>query len=319
MAMNRIQFQTGLSLISFMQRFSTDRACEAALLAARWPDGFVCPACGCQRYSYFERGNERLWQCSACRKQTSLLAGTVFEHTKLPLRTWFVALYVLTQTKNNVSALELTRHLGVCYRTAWRMKHKLMEAMATRESRRKLTGVIELDDAYLGGRRRGGRAGRGSENKRPFVAAVATNDAGHPTYVALDPVPSFSKQALADWARARLAPQSDVISDGLGCFRAVVDMDHAHTVIACADPRARCDVTGAKWVNTVLGNVKRALDGTYHWFNFFKYSHRYLGEAAWRFNRRFELPALLDRLLCAAVACEPRSERTLRSVPAFGS
>jgi len=319
MPMNRIQFQGGLSMVEFVQSFSSEADCQAALLAARWPNGFVCPACGSKRHSYFERGNERLWQCSACRKQTSLLAGTVFQHTKLPLRTWFVALYVLTQTKNNVSALELTRHLGVCYRTAWRMKHKLMEAMASREADRKLGGLVEIDDAYLGGRLRGGTAGRGSENKRPFVAAVATNDEGHPTYVALDPVPTFSKKALADWASKRLAPQTDVFSDGLGCFRAVVDLDHAHTVISCADPRERCETTGARWVNTVLSNVKRSLDGTYHWFDFFKYSHRYLAEAAWRFNRRFDLSALLRRLLHAAAACEPRPERMLRDVPAFGS
>jgi len=131
MPMNRIQFQSGLSLVDFMRRFGTDDACQAALVAVRWPGGFVCPECGARRHSYFERGRERLWQCSACRKQTSLLSGTVFEHTKLPLRTWFVALYVLTQTKNNVSALELTRHLGVCYRTAWRIKHKLMVSMIT--------------------------------------------------------------------------------------------------------------------------------------------------------------------------------------------
>ncbi len=224
MAMNRIQFQAGLSLVDFMHRFSTDRACEAALLAARWPGGFVCPKCGSKRYSYFERRKERLWQCSSCRRQTSLFAGTVFEHTKLPLRTWFIALYVLTQTKNNVSALELSRHLGVSYSTAWRMKHKLMEAMTSAEASRKLAGLVELDDAYLGGRRRGGKAGRGSENKRPFVAAVATKDDGHPIHVALDPVPSFTNEATADWARIRLAPNTDVFSDGLGCFRAVVDL-----------------------------------------------------------------------------------------------
>ena len=319
MPMNRVQFQRGLSMAEFVRSFGSEADCQAALLAARWPRGFVCPACNSQRYSYFERGNERLWQCSACRKQTSLLAGTVFEHTKLPLRTWFVALYLLTQTKSNVSALELTHHLGVCYRTAWRMKHKLMEAMASREATRKLGGLVQIDDAYLGGELQGGTAGRGSENKRPFVAAVSTTDDGHPRFVALDPVPSFSKAAITEWASKRLAPQTDVFSDGLGCFRAVVDLDHAHTVLRCDNPRARCDATGAKWVNTVLGNVKRALDGTYHCFDFFKYSHRYLAEAAWRFNRRFDLSALLRRLLHAAAACPPRPERVLRDVPAFGS
>ncbi|EQD55650.1 ISXo5 transposase transposase [mine drainage metagenome] len=92
-----------------------------------------------------------MWQCSACRHQTTLLSGTLFEATKLPLRTWFLALYLLTQSKTNVAALELMRHLGVCYRTAWRIKHKLMQAMTEREAGRQLGGLVQIDDAYLGG------------------------------------------------------------------------------------------------------------------------------------------------------------------------
>ena len=319
MSMNRVQFQRGLSMVEFMQSFGSEPDCQAALIQARWPGGFVCPECGSKRHSYFERGKERIWQCSACRKQTSLLAGTLFEHTKLPLSTWFIALYLLTQSKTNVSMLELTRHLGVCYRTAWRMKHKIMEAMACREASRKLGGLVQIDDAYLGGELKGGKAGRGSENKRPFVAALSTTEEGHPRYVALDPVASFTKKAITAWAAERLAPKTDVYSDGLSCFSSVVDLDHAHTVIRCADPRARCEAAGSKWVNTVLSNVKRALDGTYHSFNVFKYSHRYLGEAAWRFNRRFDLRALLRRMLYAAAVCPPKPERMLRDVPVFGS
>ena len=317
MAMNRMQFQHGQSLVEFIRRFGSEQACEAALFAARWPRGFVCPACHSRRHSTFRRGNARLWQCSDCRKQTSLRAGTVFENSKLPLNIWFLGIYLHTQSKTNMAGLELMRHLGVCYRTAWRMKHKLMEAMAKRESHRRLYGVIELDDAYLGGRRRGGKAGRGSENKRPFVAAVSTDKQGHPVHVALDPVPAFSKQAIRDWAAARLGPDTDVYSDGLGCFAALTDLGHAHAVIRCRDPRARCEVMGSKWVNTVLGNLKRALDGTYHSFKFFKYSHRYLAEATWRFNRRFHLERLVDHMLDAAVACKPCTEGDLRAVPAY--
>lgn len=106
-----------------------------------------------------------MWQCSACRHQCSLRAGTVFENTKLPLTTWLLAPYLLSQSKTNLSALELMRHLGVCYRTAWRLKHKLMQAMTEREATRRLGDLVQVDDAYLGGERNGGKAGRGSENK----------------------------------------------------------------------------------------------------------------------------------------------------------
>ncbi|PPV00926.1 IS1595 family transposase, partial [Xanthomonas axonopodis] len=104
----------------------------------------------------------------------------------------------------NLSALELMRHLGVSYPTAWRMKHKLMQAMSQREANRKLGGIVQLDDAYLGGERNGGKAGRGSENKRPFVIAVETTEDARPLRAVMDPVPGFTKAALSEWIGQRL-------------------------------------------------------------------------------------------------------------------
>lgn len=316
MAMNRLQFQPGLSLPAFLRRYGTEAACENALQQARWPEGFVCPACASTRYSRFEHRGRALWQCTACRKQSSLRAGTVFDNTKLPLTTWLLALYLLSQSKTNLAALELMRHLGVCYRTAWRIKHKLMQAMSERDAGRRLGGLVQVDDAYLGGERNGGKAGRGSENKRPFVIGVSTDEAGHPQHAVIDPVPGFTKTALADWAKRRLHPGTDVYSDGLHAFAAVIDLGHAHTVIE-ASGRAATEQEHSRWVNTVLSNVKRSLDGTYHAFAFCKYAHRYLAEAAWRFNRRFQLQALVPRLLVAAARGQVWSESKLRNVPVY--
>ncbi len=317
MAMNPIQFQRGLSLLEFMQRYGSEAACERALRKARWPHGFICPQCAASMHSRFVRHGQRYWQCSVCHRQTSLHAGSVFANTKLPLTSWFLAMYLLTQSKTNLAALELTRHLGVCYRSAWRMKHKLMEAMAEREAPRRLDGFVELDDAYLGGERSGGKPGRGSENKRPFVIAVSTNELGRPGMAVIEPVSGFTTAALTNWARRRLAPDAEVYSDGLGAFRAVVPLGHAHTVIEAGGGRAATEAEGARWANIVLGNVKRALDGTYHAFRFSKYAERYLGEAAWRFNRRFRLEALVPRALVAAARCPPWPERKPRDVPVF--
>jgi len=145
MAMNRIQFQPGLSLAGFLDQYATEAACARALRRARWPKGFVCPRCEGRRYSRCaNRHGDRLWQCSACRHQTSLISDTVFASTKLPLTRWFLALYLLTQSKTNMAALELMRHLGVCYRTAWRIKHKVMQAMTEREAQRQLGGVVQM-------------------------------------------------------------------------------------------------------------------------------------------------------------------------------
>lgn len=318
MAMNRVQFQPGLSLPAFLRRFGTESACEQALLKARWPSGFVCAHCAGTHATTFVRRGQTHWQCGGCHRQTSLRAGTLFAHTRLPLTTWFLALYLLTQSKTNVAALELTRHLGVCYRSAWRLKHKLMQAMCEREASRKLGGIVQIDDAYLGGERNGGKAGRGSENKRPFVVAVATDAKGHPGMAVIEPVSGFTTAALTDWFRARLEEDAEVYSDGLGAFRAAIPLGHAHTVIAAGGGRAATEADGARWVNIVMGNIKRALDGTYHAFRFFKYAQRYLGEAMYRFNRRFQMAAMMPRLLVAAARCAPQPERQLRDTPVFG-
>lgn len=106
-----------------------------------------------------------------------------------------MAMQLLTQSKTNVSALELKRQIGVCYRSAWLLKHKVLEAMRLAESGRQLTGRVEIDDAYLGGQRSGGKVGRGSENKVPFVAAIQTTDDGKPHLACLSPRP-FTKASL---------------------------------------------------------------------------------------------------------------------------
>lgn len=318
MAMNRIQFQPGLSLAGFLDQYGTEAACARALRRARWPKGFVCPRCQRRRYSRCaNRHGERLWQCSACRHQTSLISDTLFASTKLPLTRWFLALYLLTQSKTNMAALELMRHLGVCYRTAWRVKHKIMQGMTEREAGRQLGGIVTMDDAYLGGERNGGKAGRGSENKVPFVIALELSDAGHPRQAVMTPVPGFTLKALAVWAQQHLHPNTDVYSDGLGAFRAVIEAGHAHTVVESAGGRAATEAGDMRWLNTVLSNVKRSLDGAYHAFKFSAYIHRYLAEAQWRFNRRFDLKILVPRLLVALARCHPWPERRLRAVTPF--
>ncbi|WP_143001944.1 IS1595 family transposase, partial [Nitrosomonas mobilis] len=164
MAMNRIQFQSGLSMLKFLKDFGTEVQCEQALEVARWSDGFHCPRCNGAAYYVIRDGIRKVFQCRACRHQTSLIAGTVFQGTKLPLTVWFLAIYLVSQAKTGLSSLALKRQLGVSYPTAWLIHHKLMQAMANREERYVLDGRIQVDDAYLGGERAGGKAGRGSEN-----------------------------------------------------------------------------------------------------------------------------------------------------------
>jgi len=137
MARNPVQFQKGMSRAAFQDRFGREDRCHEELVRLRWPDGFACPASQGRKYSFYAA--RRAFQCSLCRRQTSVKAGTLFHKSKLPLSTWFLAIYLLTQSKNDVSALELSRQLGVRYDTAWSMKHKLMGAMQERNKNYKLT------------------------------------------------------------------------------------------------------------------------------------------------------------------------------------
>ena len=132
MARNSVQFQKGLSEAGFEELYGTEAKCRAAVVAWRWPDGFECPVCGGASHS--EISTRGLFQCRACRRQTSPIAGTIFAATKVPLRTWFRAMYHLTQTKQGISSIELARRLGVTQTTAWTIKHKLMQVMMERDA-----------------------------------------------------------------------------------------------------------------------------------------------------------------------------------------
>ncbi|RBE13418.1 IS1595-like element ISXo2 family transposase, partial [Xanthomonas oryzae pv. oryzae] len=125
--------------------------CYRALYRWRWPKGFRCPQCDGRARSRFRRADQVYYQCRGCRHQTTLRAGTLLQSSKLSLRLWMQAMYLLTSSKTNLAALELKRHLGVTYKAAWRMKHKIMQAMTEREEPRKLKGFVQIDDAYLGG------------------------------------------------------------------------------------------------------------------------------------------------------------------------
>ena len=309
--MNRIQFQHGLSMPEFLKDYGTEPQCERVLEAVRWPNGFCCPRCGQAAHYVLRDGVRKVFQCNACRHQASLIAGTVFQGTKLPLTTWFLAIYLISQAKTGLSALALKRQLGVSYPTAWLIHHKLMQVMADREDRYLLEGKVQVDDAYLGGERTGGKVGRGSENKVAFVAAVSLNEEDRPLRVRLTPVPGFTLKVVAAWAKDHLAPGSAVLSDGLACFEAVTEAGCSHqpTVIAGRKPK---EVPEFKWINTVLGNLKTSLSGCYHAFDFRKYATRYLAAFCYRFNRRFDLRSLHRRLLIAAVGTTPQPLRSIR-------
>jgi ISXO2-like transposase domain/Transposase zinc-ribbon domain len=311
MPMNRVQFQKGMPLGEFMRRYGTEEACEQELAEQRWPQGFVCPGCGSREYSNFRRGRLLYYQCCECRHQASLIAGTVMASSKLGLRVWFQAAYVLSQAKNNVSALELMRHLGVCYQTAWAMKHKLMEAMWVRERCRTLKGTVQVDEAFLGGQA-SGRDSLGRKGKVALLAAVQAAPDGKAARVCLSQQPATGEDVVV-FCLNILEPGSVVVSDGAPSFNyAKWNQIAEHQPIVTGGGKQACEIPQLKAVNTVLGNLKTAITGTYHAFKFSKYAERYLAEYQYRFNRRFDLAALMQRLIRAAAHCKPVPVPVLR-------
>jgi ISXO2-like transposase domain len=311
MPMNRVQFQKGLSLTEFLVRFGTEESCERELAQQRWPQGWLCPGCAGGEYSNFRRGRLLYYQCCCCRHQTSLLSGTVLASSKLALRVWFWAAYLLGQAKNNVSGLELSRHLGVCYKTAWSIKHKLMEAMWLGERMRRLQGTVQVDEAFLGGQANG-RDSLGRKGKVAFLVAVSAGEDGKAAQVCLSKQPAKAEDVVVFLLNS-LAPASVVVSDGAPSFNYARWNEIAeHRPIVTGGGKRACEIPQLKAVNTVIGNLKTAIAGTYHAFKWAKYADRYLADYQFRFNRRFDMSSLAQAIIGAAAGCKPTPMRVLR-------
>ena len=310
-----MQFQRGYSLIDLFQHYGTESQCIQALLKWRWPNGFNCPKCSCNQYCYLQK--RKLYQCNECHHQASLISGTIFAQTKLPLTTWFLAIHLITQSKTGLSALALKRQIGVSYNTAWSMKHKIMQVMKERDDSKPLSGVIQLDDVYWGGERRGGKRGRGSANKVPFVAAVSLNNEGHPITINMNVVKGFRLTEISRWAKHHLQPGSTVISDGLACFTAVKDAECNHISVVTGGGPQSVTKTEFAWINTMIGNVKNSMTGTYHAINP-KHLPRYLAEFSYRHNRRFQLEDMMPRFGYIAVRTPPMPYKFLKLAEAYG-
>jgi hypothetical protein len=228
----------------------------------------------------------------------------------LPLTTWFLALYFISQTKTGMSSVELARHLGVQQNTAWMILHKLMSAMADREAGRRLAGHIEVDDAYLGGRLHDQKVGRGSPNKVPFLLAIEKSKDGHPLRVLISVVEGFRKAVIRAWIRHHVEPGSLITSDGLSCFSEVAAQGLDHQAVVTKGDRDVLNTT-FYWTSTVLANLKTSLLGVYHQANR-KYVPRFFALFQYRFNRRMNLVWLITSTLRLAARSAQRPLKILR-------
>jgi transposase-like protein len=198
-------------MVDFMKRFQSEDQCREALFNARWPNGFVCPKCGCGEFYPMSRGSK--CYCRGCGHQESVTAHTIFHGSHTPLTKWFIAIFMMSCDKRGVSAKKLASDIGVSYPTAWLMLHKIREAMSGRESGYMLTRIIEMDDAYFGAPDEGGKRGRGTD-KTPAVIAVQVDEKGRPVYAKAVVVDNLQGATILGAARMIVEPGSEIRTDG---------------------------------------------------------------------------------------------------------
>lgn len=284
------------SFWDWQQHYSDERACLQALIKQRWPDGFKCPRCGHKKVWLLQ--TRHVYECANCHHQTSITAGTLFHNTKLPLKKWFWSLYWISSDKGSISALRLTKLIGVSWLTAQRMLRKLRIAMGDQNSLYKLRGIIELDDAFVGGKRAGKR-GRGAEGKTAILVACEHNH-GKPGFIAMKAVAGITQDSVRQFAQQSIDPGQTVNTDAFAALKVLTE-DHHH-VAKVTPPEMASE--WLPWVHVVISNFKSYLLGTYHGVSG-RYMQEYLDEFCYRLNRRFWENQIPNRLLRLCVSHSP--------------
>jgi transposase-like protein len=282
--------------------FRSEDGCRDYIRRLRWPDGFVCRNCGAIEEPWvMARG---VFRCRACDGETSLTAGTVFQDTRKPLRTWFLAMWFITSQKNGVSALGLQRVLGLgSYETAWTWLHKLRRAMV-RPDRDRLTGEIEVDETYVGGPE---ERKRGREIEKKSIVVVAAEKKGRAIgRIRLKRVKDVSAESLLDFIRESVAPGATIHTDGWKGYAGLpaAGYNHRITIISGGEEQAH-EVMPR--VHKVAALLKRWLLGTLQGGVQQQHLDYYLDEFTFRFNRRRSSARglLFHRLAQQAVAVGP--------------
>ena len=281
---------------AFQKQYATVEDCRKKLFEIRFPNGFICPRCGCVEYYTIPTRN--LYQCKGCRHQLSVTAGTVMHRSHLPLLTWFWAIYLVSKDKRGFSAKQLERELGLPYNTAWFLLHRIRSAMSQRDEQYQLAGVVELDDTYFGKSKKGGKRGRGTKKTKVVVAVSKTND-GKPRFIKMKVVSNLKSVTIGKFATQNIAESSKIETDAYRSYRKPLaeKYEHRFEVFDSSSDMLR-------WLHTVIGNAKSFVNGTFHGLGD-KHLQRYLDEFCYRFNRRYFKNRIFDRLLIAVTCASP--------------
>jgi transposase-like protein len=292
--------------IEFEQRFTTEEACLKYLAKIRWPEGFYCPRCGHKKAWACQRG---VYRCKNCDYQVSITAGTIFHGTRKPLKLWFHAIWYITSQKNGVSAMGLKQVLGLNrYETVWIWLHKLRIAMV-RPGRDLLSGIVEIDEAYVGGKK-AGKQGRGAAGK--ILVLVAVEDKGsHFGRIRLHRIADASAESIISVVQKSVEPGSTIRTDGWRSYAQLSSKGYKHIVV-----RKNADVGDnlLPLANRVIALLKKWLAGTHQGAVGSSHIDYYLDEFTFRFNRRTSRyrGKLFYRLIQQAVLIEPVNAKNIR-------
>jgi len=271
---NEVKF----SLVEFMDRFSTEEKCERELYRLKWQNGFVCPKCGHGEHFITKSRRLPLYGCKKCRHQTTVTVGTVMEKSRTPLVKWFIAIYKMSNDKRGVSAKQLQRDLMVAYQTAWSMSHKIKEAIKSRKSSM-LGGIVQLDEIYVGGSKKGGKRGRGTQ-KSKVIIAVCVDDAGKPQRAKCQVVKNLRRKTVHGFLGENIAPGTKIRTDKYKIYEKLPDGYQHDSKISQPESEH------LRWLHIITSNLKAFIQGTFHGLDSI-HLQRYLEEFCWRFSRRY--------------------------------
>lgn len=300
------------SIVEFQRRFPDEAACREYLFACRWPDGFVCPRCGSTAATVHRP--RLLWQCSSCRHQVSVTAGTVLHKTRTPLHLWFWAAYLTATGTPGISALQLQRQLGLGrYEAAWVMLHKLRRAMVAPE-RSRLRGYVEVDDTYVGGVDTGRRGGRDAFGLASIVVVAIEVREGGLGRLRMAVVEDLSADSLCGFVENNVEEGSTVRTDAWQGYRRLARIGYDHQPFS---QRAAAFAGGEETdavprAHRVIGNLKTWLSGTYKGVS----EHQlqaYLDEFVFRFNRRRTPMAAFQTLLGIGASRPPSTYTDIKA------
>ncbi len=263
-----------MSLIDLIDRFGDEEDCRDYLTKLRWPNGPTCPRCNHDKVSTLQ--NQDKFECAKCEYQFSVKSGTIFHDSKLPLRKWLIAIYLMLEAKKGVSAKQLERTLGVTYKTAWYLCHRIRAAF-DEQNEPKLEGTVEIDETFIGGKRRG--VGSGNRVGKTLVVG-AVQRGGE---IRLDIISDRGRKTLHKFIHGHVEKDSEVFTDEWPAYFGVVE-DHEtvnHSIEEWVNGKVHTNSAENVW-----SLLKRSIIGAYHKVSV-KHLDAYLNELEFRFNNRY--------------------------------